>query len=62
MRDLWDCPKVEKQVQRLRRAMAAHQLHPKSEEYLVAELNVAGTLPYFRKNDVLVELTSFELW
>ena len=42
--------------------MAAHQLHPKSEEYLVAELNVAGTLPYFRKNEVLMELASFEPW
>lgn len=57
-----DEQQVEKQVQRLRCAMAAHRLRPKSEEYLVAELNVAGTLPYFRKNEVLIELASFELW
>ena len=54
---------MQSELRRLREAVAAHGLQPKSEgDYLVARYNDPGTKPFFRRNDVLIELDGFELW
>ena len=53
---------VSRQVQLLRRAVAMHGLCAQGPDYLLAEREQASTRPALRRNDVLVQLHSFELW
>jgi hypothetical protein len=53
---------VSRQVQLLRRAVAVRGLCARGPDYLLAEREQASTRPALRRNDVLVQLHSFELW
>jgi len=57
------CAQVQSELRQLRQAVSAHGLKPKTDsDYIVARYNDPGTKPIFRRNDVLIELESFELW
>ena len=53
---------VSRQVQLLRRAVAERGLRAQGPDFLLAAREQAGVRPALRRNDVLVQLQSFELW
>jgi hypothetical protein len=53
---------VSRQVQLLRRAVAVRGLRAQGPDYLLAAGEQAGIRPGLQRNDVLMQLQSFELW